>query len=736
MNIRNQLAFGGKSIPSKSDAVVWLDGTISGNNFVDKISGRLFPIANKDFPAGWTRGFPYKSAATFSAPAGDAVLIAADVNNFFYTAGIPNQIPVISLFQNVDYANRLFCRHISQSIDIDTYAETYEPRVAELVLYSTIKSGVDLSACNSYFNVPVEVITSVKWVDPVNGVDTNAGTKISPWKSLTKAETSSTLLDTIYVRSGIITEANYWNPTKTLTYKAIGNVTIRSISNTYVVLGQTPSGYNVNGFTFDGENNTTNVMLTYNNANYDRCRFINPKTTTGGVLVGIQSGLPKFTNSIIVGGFTDGLVRPTRPTIFDSCYLSAKIITGAADSNLTITNCRYITTGLSTETCVSSATALNVLINGGDVVTNGNYSFIQATFSQSITASLNIKNCKITINSLNIGLIDAQNGSFHDIDLSNNFIVNNTSKDVLINRSGANITISNNVNINNSTGSGFNVIKTNLTTCSVAINNNLVMLYGNSSYGIGVGNEVTSANDNSFSNINITKNKVLGAKYFNASASIVTHGIFVGFQGVNCDISYNYVNGAGIGLVVKGSNTNYSNLIAKYNLFKDNLSYGVYFKGAKFSKIYNCTLEDNGHEFHYTSNTGLDGSSGNTVKNCILSNNNGYAYYFDALSYAGGNVSENNTIYFINKLAYNGTSDINPSQWNSDGFDLLSVFANPLLVNLIPSQNSPAIGVGADLGVNYNTGLDASTNWGSESQLPVVITKQQPVSWDCGAYIH
>ena len=44
-----------------------------GENAVDKISGNLFPVTNRDF----TKGFPLKSVATISAPVGDAALIAA-----------------------------------------------------------------------------------------------------------------------------------------------------------------------------------------------------------------------------------------------------------------------------------------------------------------------------------------------------------------------------------------------------------------------------------------------------------------------------------------------------------------------------------------------------------------------------------------------------------------------------------------------------------------------------------
>jgi hypothetical protein len=55
---------------------------------------------------------------------------------------------------------------------------------------------------------------------------------------------------------------------------------------------------------------------------------------------------------------------------------------------------------------------------------------------------------------------------------------------------------------------------------------------------------------------------------------------------------------------------------------------------------------------------------------------------------------------------------------------------------LIPAISSPSIGSGVALDAAYDDGLDASTNWGFDTQLPVVITKQQGANWDIGAYVH
>ena len=67
-------------IPQKAEALFWLDGVIvtEGENkyFRDKTTNdRKFLITDYDFDSTWIAGFPYKSAATISAPAADAALL-------------------------------------------------------------------------------------------------------------------------------------------------------------------------------------------------------------------------------------------------------------------------------------------------------------------------------------------------------------------------------------------------------------------------------------------------------------------------------------------------------------------------------------------------------------------------------------------------------------------------------------------------------------------------------------
>ena len=183
-------------------SLFYLDGTIItvGENqyFEDKSSAdRHFLITGYDFNSDWTIGFPYKSSATISAPAADAVLIAADFNNFLYSAlGVPNQIPVVSLFQNIDYQNKIFCKHEDQVIDGDG-VETYEPRVSEIFMTAAALSAEELVIANAYFSVPSETVGAY-WVTQSGNDSTGDGSKATPWRTLDKALTTVNDGSTIY----------------------------------------------------------------------------------------------------------------------------------------------------------------------------------------------------------------------------------------------------------------------------------------------------------------------------------------------------------------------------------------------------------------------------------------------------------------------------------------------------------------------------------------------------------
>ena len=65
--------------------------------------------------------------------------------------------------------------------------------------------------------------------------------------------------------------------------------------------------------------------------------------------------------------------------------------------------------------------------------------------------------------------------------------------------------------------------------------------------------------------------------------------------------------------------------------------------------------------------------------------------------------------------------------------ELFTDFAND---NYALATGSAAIGAGVALDAAYDDGLDASTVWGADTVLPVIVTKKQAAAWDCGAYVH
>lgn len=738
----------GKLIPNKSDSFVWLDGTISGNNFVDKISGRLFPIANKDFPTGWVKGFPYKSAATFSAPVGDTELIAKDVDGFFYTAGVPNQIPVNACFHDINYAHRLFFRHIGQSVDIDTYAETYEPRVAEMVLYNTAVTGNDLTARNTYFNVPAEITTGVKWVDPVNGLNTNTGTKASPWKDLSKAETSATLLDTIYVKSGVTTEPTYWRPKKTLTYKAIGNVTVRSVSTTYVCMCETPNGYSLDGFTFDGESNTTNVILSYYNSIISRCRFINPKQTSGDKLIAIQSGNPTFNNSIILGGFVNGGITPVSSYTLNTCFVNC-VINSGAETTLTGTNCRWMSNGASTTSLIGFSSAFSATINGGDIQINGCKAFLSSSFVQSLTHNLSVTNLRLNMLSVSTAAFFNQTGGFASIKFSNLLVTNATTNNILTNQGGSSFE-SKNVIVVSPLATGIRYEKRTSTTSENALVDNASVDVSSldTGYGIGIGSESSGVWNNTITHVSVVNSKCKGPNY-NNGASLAPHGIFVGFQAGDVKVNYNRNIGVGSSYVFKGDNTDYAVSDCGYNLSVNDFI-GLILSGSKNVFTHNKTIINPKQKaFILYANVAPNGSTGATIKNCIAISPSVILWDIDTYSLSGLTTDYN--IYYCpleKPFIIDGVAKTF-AEWQALGYDTHSIMLSSLVeakalfvdydnMNFALSANSAAIGFGQNLGESCNVGLDASTNWGGESELPTIVTKPQPAvgGWDCGAYIH
>ena len=208
------ITFGGKAVtynskvlregfpPVSEKLVQWLNGEwyeSEGKYYFKDKSGNDFDaeIIDFDLDLNWiARGFSYNSKAKIKQPSTGVVytvLYAADSHKFWYSAAnTPREIPVISLFQDVNYEHKIFTRHINSK------SENIRGYIKDICTYESELSGDDLSLAQSYFNPPIEITTNVKWVSDW-GNDGHAGTKGDPYQSIDKAREEITEGGTIYL---------------------------------------------------------------------------------------------------------------------------------------------------------------------------------------------------------------------------------------------------------------------------------------------------------------------------------------------------------------------------------------------------------------------------------------------------------------------------------------------------------------------------------------------------------
>jgi len=327
------------AIPFRSDALVILDGKvqkISGSwYFVDKSgAGRNFLITGIDFDSSnIQKGFPYKTLATISAPSGDATLIAADVNSFLYKSGVPNQVSIVSFFQDVDYAHKIFSLHKQQVVDTVS-REIYEPRMLEFVVYNTVKSGTNLLKCNNYFRVPVQDTTTMAWLAE-NGNDvTGDGSYVLPYRSLSKI--AATTKATVYIKSGS------YNITANLTFAAASSLNIISTGRATCNTGTRQiifnSQVNISGLDLRTDTTATTFQVTQNYATttWTRCRITKTGSGTSWAYIGTGQEL-NLINCVIFTDRTYGIYA-LQGAISKVSIIGCAGSFGAADDRMAITN--------------------------------------------------------------------------------------------------------------------------------------------------------------------------------------------------------------------------------------------------------------------------------------------------------------------------------------------------------------------------------------------------------------
>ena len=733
--------------PFKSDVLAGGDGTIitigADKYLKDLKSGKHLLITGYDFDSTWTKGFPYKSAATISAPAGDAAFIAADLNNFWYdSGGTPNQIPVVSLFQNIDYNGKFFFLHAAQVLNGDG-VETYEPRVIEWAIYSTVKTGADLITCNTYYSVPT-IDANAKWIDPVNGVDaTGNGSQSLPYKTHSKVNGLTLTEGTqVYVKTGTFAPIAI---SKNYNYKGIGFVKILSSTQGRGIdwdpqagktLPQTIEGYIIN------MNNVANSTCV--NSNLSGYDLILKRIYGYNYAIGFLSGhgnLNKITkeNCVLINGATDYSINSDANNDIINLFT-----TGGAYGLYSVGNYHKIKNIINSKISLALTGRiyyekdLNIIGSVLNLTTG-------ALFSMNTTTTGYWRFIKTKINLLTAGetvFISLEDIRLLSVEFDGCEFRSESDQYVGL-RNQPIITYKNNVIHlgNNNSGLKLMIESTDLAVSSVFVVENNVFNSNSTKGSLAVGTEPSITNKNKDEGI-ITKNRfrILGQ----------SHGCMIMNRNkVVC--TYNYLfGGTSLPMGFKSTDPDdYSASIAAYNVIIDGT---LLSKGCHNLRFYNNTIVYNNYNINGPDNIDITINNattveGNKVKNNIMIYTDSVQRSMIRLDHENNEIDYN--IYYCSQteLTFNyKSSTITFAEWQALGYDLHSIVLTTEQFNNLFTDfengdyslkaGSVAIGAGVTLDAAYDDGLDASTNWGTDSQVPVVVTKQQGVAWDIGAYVH
>ena len=711
-------------IPAQSKALFILDGTLSGSEFIDVSgNGRNFTISDKDFTASY---FPYKSEATVSAPVGDAILIAADINNFLYDSeGDPNDIPVVSLFQNIDYENKLFCRHISQVLNDDDI-ETSEPYVTDIVLYSSVLTGSDLTIANTYYSVPID------------DSDITVAKSGGDYTTLSAAVSAATSGQKIKVKTGEYTETGTNNliVQKEVHIKGVGGVIVKGGSGTAtkaIIRHDYDGAGSYTGLVIDAEDNYSyNTQATKGSAIFDRCYC---------------KGATTYSTYQIYGTLSNSVVTDKRMYSGPAGFIMDTIFTNIADNytfnltggtEFTLKNSKVKSNAtVQTFLKITTATA-NIYGNVFEILTD------KKIIYYSTVTTINIHhNTFESILNLTEEVINSGDPNTSDCNIYNNtFDLNGitSTHDIIALVNGGDISVYNNKFLSESTtaNSCVKVNSTGTTIASCKVYGNLLNYKHKDGYGITIGTQSSGANNEKISGIEVYENSLFGAIYHDASILETgsCHSIFVGHN-KDAEIHHNRTYGSQYAVVYKGSGQ--IGGFVNYNIFK-NCIQGIRIKGIvdseAYGNIYYSELVAVTPYAIYVSDNEGSGVPDCTIRNNIFVQKNAtlnIRYVDYATLTSDYNVFYSDTGY---NFHIDGADYATLTLYQAgESMDVNSEDSNPLLVNEIPQNGSPALGGGETLNSAYDDGLDASTDWGDDETLPDVTTKQQTAPWDCGAYV-
>jgi len=688
---------------------------IDGDKYFKAIKGDHLLITGYDFPTGWTKGFPYKSAATI---------------DIFGQTGVPVQ----SLFQNFDYADTYFCKHSAQILDSNG-VETFEPRVSGLVVYSAPLTGADLTTANTYFDVPAK--GTAIWVSKT-GSDSNAGTEALPCLTVCYARGIAAAGATVYIKSGVYAEfespRHYVLLYQAGTLKGIGNVEITGTDANRILLADAAN------ITIEGIKVKTDCVSPIQLNNHSGLVVNRCNVNIPGANAMIVWGSATITNSLIKSNSIAITKRSSDKTLtLNTC----KLISGSYGINNAfggthtnvITNSTYI--GSLSMSGVMALTALgNKFEFSGDA-------FVLAAGS---SGTLSIKYSKMSKLGAYVNDILNTTGKLFDVTIENCIADSETNSDFILSDCGV-ISFKRNKLISGGKGKNVSLMIKTVTVATVFdVSGNLITSEivgaGSNPALISIGTDATSTGDNLMTGL-VYNNKVLGDYHITGAVDSTQHVIPVFWQN-KVKVYNNYIEGGNIAIVFKHDQADLTDSEIHHNITVNCFNH-YQIKGGCKLKVYNnvgYTELTNAKLIYIHENDGAKLALDNVVKNNILFDNSaaGTSMIYEITNTSrASTIIDYNVFFSTNNLGLSGYVSL--AAWLAAGFDEHSINANPLFTDvanrlLSVLSNSPAIGAGVDLGATYDDGLDVSTDWGNDTELPIIVTKQQGASWDIGAYIH
>ena len=740
--------------------VYHLDGTILGSELVDIINGYNFTITNKDFDSDTYGGIPFKSIATISAPgSGDAktAVLAIDVNNFWYdSGGNPNNVPLSAFFQNVDFVNRLFCRHTDRVID-ENEEEITPPMITDIVGYSTVQT-IDSEFTDFYgTDIDVSLITKALWVAKDGNDSTGDGSFENPFLTIDKCEPmldNGAVYNRVMIKTGIYNEASptygflYIRETSGTKFWFHGTGNVKAISSSGLYVWQFFSHeVDIKHICFDGTNSTSTSLYQQGTveAIVNKCTFINGATNHLSLSSPSDIRNCGFDNTAIVFAKNEFIGNSSHAVQIVSVNGSTNNIT----YNKFLDNTAAYTLLMSGVTSVVSYfikhntfRARNTLLRGNlsnctalEIEWNKFYDTADSVFPTLLVLASGATTGDKCIPKIQYNEFHADNAggiaiSVSAAGLNDPIIRYNYIHNSFVDASYRGISVSTALN------SG---------ACNVSYNR--IFIDSPAGYGIDFG----ETGGDFFTGTQVIGNLIRGHLYnYPENTNQSLHGI-ANARGTDFTVAYNRISYCPLGFTVKGGATAYTSGGVYGNVIFE-CEAGFYVRQTDGVKLYNNTFAN--YDVVCGRFGAFDDEDGNISDNVVVENNifhsvlhaagNGMFYAQSTVLTRSGILLDNN-IYnppvTMTKFLYDeATNDYTYAEsvtngWAANGTVETVSFNDLANGNLSLASGSNGIGDGSTLDAAYDDGLDVATDWGDEDELPIIVTKQQTVPWDKGAYV-